>query len=50
MPRSELLTLSAEQVATLSQPEFSRIFSHSAIKRAKLAGLLRNLHYLDRRQ
>lgn len=50
MPRSELLILSAEQVATLSQPEFSRIFSHSAIKRAKLAGLLRNLHYLDRRQ
>lgn len=41
-PRPELLQLSVENAASLSQAEFSRLFSHSAIKRTKLAGLVRN--------
>lgn len=41
-PRPTLLNLSAEQVAEMTQQEFSTIFSRSAVKRAKLAGLRRN--------
>ena len=42
-PREEILNLTASDIATMTQPEFSRIFAHSAIKRAKLDGLKRNL-------
>jgi len=42
-PRSEILTLTAQEVRDMQQPQFSRIFAHSAIKRIKLAGLKRNL-------
>ena len=42
-PRKEILSLSPEQVRDMQQPQFSALFSHSAIKRVKLAGLKRNL-------
>lgn len=41
-PRSEILKLTREDILSMGQEEFSRIFSHSAIKRAKLKGLQRN--------
>ncbi len=41
-PRAELLSLTLNDILTMTQEEFSRIFSHSAVKRAKLAGLQRN--------
>lgn len=45
-PRPELLELTPGEAATLDQAAFSRLFRHSAVKRAKLAGLLRNLRHL----
>lgn len=42
-PRQEILNLTADDIAQMDQSQFSRIFAHSAIKRAKLAGLQRNL-------
>lgn len=42
-PRQELLTLSPDDVASMTQEQFSTLFAGSAIKRAKLAGLKRNL-------
>lgn len=45
-PRESLLDLTAERLANLSPEEYSLIFRHSAIKRAKLKGLLRNLRHL----
>lgn len=41
-PREEVLSLSKEDIASLTQEEFSRIFKGSAVKRTKLAGLVRN--------
>ena len=41
-PRESILSLSREDIITMEQGDFSRIFTHSAIKRAKLAGLQRN--------
>ncbi|MDE5843176.1 MAG: DUF1730 domain-containing protein [Muribaculaceae bacterium] len=41
-PRPRILTLTAEDILALTQPEFSLIFKGSPIKRAKLAGLQRN--------
>lgn len=41
-PDEALLSLDVEAVASMAQADFSRIFSGSAVKRAKLAGLLRN--------
>lgn len=41
-PRPALLNLTVEQAAELTQEQFSTLFRHSAIKRAKLAGLRRN--------
>lgn len=40
--RPEYAGLSPEAVAEMTQEQFSSLFSHSAIKRAKLAGLQRN--------
>lgn len=40
--RPALLTLTADDVAAMTQAQFSATFTHSAIKRAKLAGLQRN--------
>lgn len=41
-PRESILSLSREEILDMEQSDFSRIFSHSAIKRTKLAGLQRN--------
>lgn len=41
-PRKEIIALSRDRIASMEQADFSRIFSHSAIKRTKLAGLRRN--------
>lgn len=41
-PRESLLRLSPDDILGLSQQQFSALFAHSAIKRAKLAGLSRN--------
>lgn len=42
LPRKEILNLTHEDIDAMTQEEFSRIFSHSAIKRTKLIGLQRN--------
>ncbi|MBO4723384.1 MAG: tRNA epoxyqueuosine(34) reductase QueG [Muribaculaceae bacterium] len=41
-PKPELLSLTLDDIITMTQEQFSHIFSHSAVKRAKLAGLQRN--------
>lgn len=41
-PRPAVVALTAERVGEMSRADFSTIFRHSAIKRAKLAGLQRN--------
>lgn len=46
-PRQSIMALTRENILTMKQPEFSRIFTHSAIKRAKLAGLQRNARAID---
>lgn len=42
-PRHDILSLTPAAVEAMTPAEFSRLFSHSAIKRVKLAGLKRNL-------
>ena len=42
-PTDDFLSLTRDRIASMDQQEFSRLFSHSAVKRAKLAGLQRNL-------
>lgn len=46
-PRPDVIALTADDVAAMTQPRFSAIFNHSAIKRTKLAGLQRNLSHLS---
>ncbi|MBD5357461.1 MAG: tRNA epoxyqueuosine(34) reductase QueG [Bacteroides sp.] len=41
-PRSAIMTLRTEEIAQLSQEQFSALFKGSPIKRAKLAGIMRN--------
>lgn len=41
-PRPEIVTLGREDILSMRQEDFSRIFKGSPIKRAKLAGLVRN--------
>lgn len=41
-PRDSVMALTCDDIATMEQADFSRIFSHSAVKRAKLEGLKRN--------
>lgn len=41
-PRRELLQLTPDDCLKMNQEQFSTLFRHSAIKRTKLAGLLRN--------
>ncbi len=41
-PSDALMSLSLQDIADMEQPQFSALFSHSAVKRAKLAGLKRN--------
>lgn len=45
-PSDEFLGLTKEKILHITQPDFSRIFSHSAVKRTKLAGLQRNARLL----
>ena len=40
--RHAIAALSREKIAGMTQEEFSATFTHSAVKRAKLAGLKRN--------
>lgn len=47
-PSDELLRLTLDDILNMSQADFSRIFSHSAVKRTKLAGLQRNAALLKR--
>lgn len=47
-PRPEILALTREEILRMTQPDFSRIFTHSAIKRTKLAGLIRNALHLGK--
>lgn len=44
--RPAYATLTHESIAALTPEEYATLFRHSAIKRAKLAGLLRNLRAL----
>lgn len=46
--RPALSSLTPQAVLSLTQPEFSAIFTHSAVKRTKLAGLQRNAIKLGR--
>jgi len=49
-PSEEFLGLTLDKILGMTQADFSRIFSHSAVKRTKLAGLQRNARLLhDRR-
>ena len=41
-PSPEFLALTHEDILQMTQEQFSHVFSHSAVKRAKLAGLQRN--------
>lgn len=46
-PREPLLSLTAATVTALTPASYSLLFRHSPIRRAKLAGLLRNLRALN---
>lgn len=46
-PSEAFMSLDREAIEGLTPEKFNSIFRHSAIKRAKLAGLLRNLRHLD---
>ena len=41
-PSEEFLALDASRFETMTPDDFNRIFRHSAVKRAKYAGLKRN--------
>lgn len=45
-PRPEILALTRSEIIDMDQERFSLIFRKSAIKRAKLTGLQRNLKYM----
>lgn len=47
IPRQSILDLGRDDILHMEQSRFSAIFTHSAIKRAKLAGLLRNARACD---
>lgn len=46
MPSEEFLSLNADKLASMDPEQFSVIFRKSSVKRAKLNGILRNIHYL----
>lgn len=48
-PSDEFLAITREQLATITEEDFRTLFRHSAIKRVKHAGLLRNLNYPNHR-
>ncbi len=45
-PSDAFMNLTASDIMAMDQPAFSRLFSHSAVKRTKLPGLHRNIHHL----
>lgn len=45
LPRPELMELTAEDILNMSETEYRRLFKKSAIKRAGLLGLKRNISY-----
>lgn len=47
-PRPSVRSLTAEKMENMTQEEFSEFFRRSPMKRAKLAGLLRNLRQLQK--
>lgn len=49
LPRQEILDLTHDDINTMTQEEFSRIFRRSAIKRTKLTGLHRNNHHCTKK-
>ncbi len=49
-PSERFLTLDEERIAALTPESFNAIFRHSAVKRTKLSGLLRNLRLLRSRK
>lgn len=46
-PSPEFLALDRDEIANLTPERFNALFRHSAIKRTKLSGLLRNLNRLS---
>lgn len=46
-PNQDFLALTASDIQAMDQASFSRLFSHSAVKRTKLTGLQRNLKNLS---
>ena len=46
LPRDAYNSLGGQDLAEMSQPDFSKLFRKSPIKRTKLAGLKRNLAHL----
>lgn len=50
LPRKEILALSYSDIEEMTQEQFSRIFTHSAIKRTKLSGLQRNCRHCTPKQ
>ncbi len=48
-PSADLKELTAQEVEAMTPEKFSAVFRHSAIKRTKLAGLQRNLRFLNRK-
>lgn len=47
-PSDEFLELTAEKLAQMTEDDFRRIFRRSAVKRAKYAGLMRNIEALEK--
>ena len=41
-PSAEFLSLTLDDISSMTEERFARLFRHSAVKRTKLAGLLRN--------
>ncbi len=48
-PSEELLSLDRKAMEEMTQEQFSAIFRHSAVKRTKYAGFMRNLAALDKK-
>ena len=46
-PTEEFITFGKENINDLSRERYNRIFAHSAVKRVKYEGLLRNIHHLN---
>jgi epoxyqueuosine reductase len=46
-PKEELLALTAKDWQELTEETFQKVFQKSAVKRAKYAGLQRNIRFLD---